>query len=91
MTGPESGIGWARSLLFVPGDRPERFAKAADSGADAIVIDLEDAVAPDAKMLRAKRQKGGFVRAGTRSFESTAVAHSGMRTTSPSPPLVDAR
>ncbi|SKU53340.1 citrate lyase [Mycobacteroides abscessus subsp. massiliense] len=49
MTGPESGIGWARSLLFVPGDRPERFAKAVDSGADAIVIDLEDAVAPDAK------------------------------------------
>ncbi len=33
-----------RSLLFVPGDRPERFAKAAASGADAIIIDLEDAV-----------------------------------------------
>lgn len=39
----------ARSLLFVPGDRPERFAKAAASGADAIIIDLEDAVAPDRK------------------------------------------
>lgn len=35
-----------RSLLFVPGDRPERFAKAAASGADAIIIDLEDAVGP---------------------------------------------
>ncbi|PJE06020.1 CoA ester lyase [Mycobacterium sp.] len=34
-----------RSLLFVPGDRPERFAKAAASGADGIVLDLEDAVA----------------------------------------------
>ena len=33
-----------RSLLFVPGDRPERFAKAAASGADAIIIDLEDSV-----------------------------------------------
>ncbi len=33
-----------RSLLFVPGDRPDRFAKAATSGADAIIIDLEDAV-----------------------------------------------
>ncbi|MGE7965504.1 HpcH/HpaI aldolase/citrate lyase family protein [Pseudomonas sp. NPDC089918] len=33
--------------LFVPGDRPERFAKAADSGADAVVLDLEDAVAPE--------------------------------------------
>jgi citrate lyase subunit beta / citryl-CoA lyase len=35
-----------RSLLFVPGDRPERFAKAHASGADAIIIDLEDAVTP---------------------------------------------
>ena len=39
----------ARSLLFVPGDRPERFAKALASGADAVIIDLEDAVAPAAK------------------------------------------
>ena len=36
-------------LLFVPGDRPERFARATASGADAVVIDLEDAVQPDAK------------------------------------------
>ncbi|MCC2600892.1 HpcH/HpaI aldolase/citrate lyase family protein [Sphingopyxis yananensis] len=33
-----------RSLLFVPGDRPERFEKAAASGADAIILDLEDSV-----------------------------------------------
>lgn len=38
-----------RSLLFVPGDRPERFAKAAASGADAIIIDLEDSVSLDNK------------------------------------------
>ena len=38
-----------RTYLFVPGDRPERFAKALDSGADAVVLDLEDAVAPAAK------------------------------------------
>lgn len=38
-----------RSLLFVPGDRPERFAKAAVTGADAIIIDLEDSVAPENK------------------------------------------
>lgn len=38
-----------RSLLFVPGDRPERFAKAQASGADAIILDLEDAVAPENK------------------------------------------
>jgi citrate lyase subunit beta/citryl-CoA lyase len=33
-----------RSLLFVPGDRPERFEKAAASGADAVILDLEDSV-----------------------------------------------
>jgi citrate lyase subunit beta/citryl-CoA lyase len=38
-----------RSLLFVPGDRPERFAKAAASGADAIILDLEDSVVPERK------------------------------------------
>jgi citrate lyase subunit beta/citryl-CoA lyase len=35
--------------LFVPADRPDRFAKAAASGADAVILDLEDAVAPAAK------------------------------------------
>jgi len=40
-----------RSLLFVPADRPDRFENALGSGADAVVIDLEDAVAPAAKDL----------------------------------------
>ncbi|MEG3084557.1 CoA ester lyase [Sphingomonas sp. PB2P12] len=39
----------ARSILFVPGDRAERFDKARASGADMVVIDLEDAVLPDSK------------------------------------------
>ena len=39
-----------RSLLFVPGDRPDRFAKAAASGADAIIIDLEDSVGLERKI-----------------------------------------
>ena len=39
----------ARTYLFVPGNRPERFAKALASSADAVVLDLEDAVAADAK------------------------------------------
>ncbi|MFC0506916.1 HpcH/HpaI aldolase/citrate lyase family protein [Micromonospora costi] len=30
--------------LYVPGDRPDRFAKAVASGADAVILDLEDAV-----------------------------------------------
>ena len=38
-----------RSLLFVPADRPERFGKAAASGADAIILDLEDSVAMASK------------------------------------------
>ena len=38
-----------RSYLFVPGNRPDRFAKAVASGADAVIIDLEDAVPPNEK------------------------------------------
>lgn len=38
-----------RTLLFVPGDRPERFDKAQACGADAIALDLEDAVLPESK------------------------------------------
>jgi citrate lyase subunit beta/citryl-CoA lyase len=37
------------TYLFVPGDRPERFDRALGSGADAIILDLEDAVHPDSK------------------------------------------
>lgn len=42
MTHPD--IALARSILFVPGHRSDRFAKALATGADAVVIDLEDAV-----------------------------------------------
>ena len=38
-----------RSLLFVPGDRPDRMIKALGSGADALILDLEDSVAPARK------------------------------------------
>lgn len=41
--------GDATTWLFVPGNRPERFDKAADSGADAVILDLEDAVGTDDK------------------------------------------
>jgi citrate lyase subunit beta/citryl-CoA lyase len=37
------------TYLFVPGDRPERFDKAASAGAGAVILDLEDAVLPEAK------------------------------------------
>lgn len=38
-----------RCHLYVPGDRPERFANATRSGADAVIFDLEDSVSPDHK------------------------------------------
>jgi citrate lyase subunit beta/citryl-CoA lyase len=51
MTDPaiHDAVRYGRSWLFVPGDRPDRFDKAAASGADVVVIDLEDAVHPDAR------------------------------------------
>ena len=39
-----------RSLLFVPADSPKKFAKGMTCGADALVIDLEDSVAPENKV-----------------------------------------
>jgi citrate lyase subunit beta/citryl-CoA lyase len=39
----------AHTYLFVPGNRPDRFAKACAAGADAVIIDLEDAVPPPEK------------------------------------------
>jgi citrate lyase subunit beta/citryl-CoA lyase len=39
-----------RSLLFVPGDRPDRMEKALTSGADALILDLEDSVLPQSKV-----------------------------------------
>lgn len=38
-----------RSLLFVPGDSEKKFAKAKDIGADVLILDLEDSVAPSMK------------------------------------------
>ena len=38
-----------RSFLYVPGDRPSMLAKAPSRGADVLIIDLEDSVAPSAK------------------------------------------
>jgi len=69
-----------KSLLFVPGDRPDRFDKAAASGADAIIIDLEDAVLPDAKSqartaaLDWMQKSAARARAGVR-INSPRTAH----------------
>lgn len=49
-----------RAPLFVPSNRPERFAKAAASGTDAVILDLEDAVAADAKDAARAALETGF-------------------------------
>lgn len=56
----------ARSYLFVPGDRPERFDKAVAAGADAVIIDLEDAVAP-ADKVAARRHVLAWLASGKRA------------------------
>ncbi len=38
-----------RSLLFVPGDSPKKLDKAMTSGADALIVDLEDSISPERK------------------------------------------
>ena len=53
----------ARAYLFVPGDRPDRFDKAAAAGADAVILDLEDAVEGHAKP-QARRSIIEWARAG---------------------------
>jgi citrate lyase subunit beta/citryl-CoA lyase len=49
-----------RSLLFVPGDRPDRMEKATGCGADALILDLEDSVTPEAKAV-ARQEIAAFL------------------------------
>ncbi len=53
----------ATTFLFVPGDRPERFDRAAGSGADVVIVDLEDGVAR-ANRPAARVNVLSFLRAG---------------------------
>lgn len=64
-----TGLALARSFLFVPANRPERYAKALASGAGAVIIDLEDAVPPEAKPAARAQLAQGFasLSAGERS------------------------
>jgi citrate lyase subunit beta/citryl-CoA lyase len=43
------GLAFARTFLFVPADRPERHARALAAGTGGVIVDLEDAVAPERK------------------------------------------
>lgn len=89
-------IRWRRSLLFVPGGEPRKVERARASGADTLLLDLEDAVAPDRKeearqIVARALAEGGFgeselaVRVnapGTPHFEAdlAAVIGAGGRT-----------
>jgi citrate lyase subunit beta / citryl-CoA lyase len=50
-----------RSLLFVPADSAKKLDKAMTSGADAIIVDLEDSIAADGK-ARARRSAAAFLK-----------------------------
>jgi citrate lyase subunit beta / citryl-CoA lyase len=78
------------TYLFVPGDRPERFDKAANAGAGAIILDLEDAVRPEAKprardaigewlSLHAEHASSAIVRINDEA-DLPFVAHARVRT-----------
>ena len=62
-----------RSYLFVPADRPERYAKALASGADAVIVDLEDAVAPPAKEGARAALAGWLAHGGSQCAAHTIV------------------
>ena len=61
-----------RSLLFVPGDQERKLEKALASGADAVILDLEDAVAAEAK-ASARETVARILRAATRARPAPSV------------------
>ena len=61
-----------RSLLFVPGSRPDRFEKALAAGADSICIDLEDAVPPQDKAA-ARAGVIGWLEANAEAYPACAI------------------
>ncbi len=68
-----SAVTW----LFVPGDRPERFATAQDSGADVVLCDLEDGVAPGDK-VQARSEVRTWLSAGGRAWVRVNAPGSGQ-------------
>ena len=63
-----------RSLLFVPGDSERKFAKAMTAGADGLILDLEDSVAPVAKGRRARPRRGAARRQRPRATGRSSCA-----------------
>ena len=63
---PDQTATASRSYLYVPGDQPARLQRAAERGADALIVDLEDSVAPSAKD-DARTHAGRWITAASRS------------------------
>ena len=57
-----------RSFLFVPADGSKKLDKAMASGADAVIIDLEDSIAPEAKAA-ARKSAAAFLTAAAKSAD----------------------
>ena len=55
-----AALALARTFLFVPADRPERHARALATGAGGVIVDLEDAVAPDRKAAARAQLRASF-------------------------------
>ncbi len=69
----------ARSWLFTPGARPDRFVKAGEIGADVLIIDLEDAVSPDDKP-KARKTAIDYLSAGSDASPARALRINGLDT-----------
>ena len=74
----DTPLGYSTNFLFVPGTRPERFAKALDSGASGVVLDLEDAVAEEDKV-----SARDAIRAAWPNFSAEQKKRLVIRTNSP--------
>jgi len=59
-TDATSRLALARTFLFVPADRPERHARALASDAGGVIVDLEDAVAPERKATAREQLRASF-------------------------------
>ena len=77
---PHKDLYSLRCLLFFPATRPERYAKALDSGADAVCMDLEDAVAFDDKD-QARTEATALLVAREPHRATTVVRVNGAKTT----------
>jgi citrate lyase subunit beta/citryl-CoA lyase len=70
-----------RSLLFIPGDSPKKLEKALTCGADAVIVDLEDAISPERK-AQARDVTLGFLKQAVGAAErpTLLVRVNGMQT-----------